>query len=107
MEWRGLPYPAAILAASKYKLVHSVDQGPNTGPTENGGKTAREVYRDLRTAAVTAQGIAEVFRNEIAVSGGLKITRRGQGNTLTCKNLMFVSAADRRRNVYPIIRSPF
>jgi len=61
MEWRGLPYPAAILAASKYKLVHSVDQGPNTGPTENGGKTAREVYRDLRTTAVTAQGIAEVF----------------------------------------------
>jgi len=61
MEWRGLLHPAAILAASKYKLVHSVDKGPNTGPTENGGKTAREVYRDLRMTAVTAQGIAEVF----------------------------------------------
>jgi len=48
MEWRGLPYPAAALAAGKYKLVHSVDKGPNTGPAENGGRTAREVFRDLR-----------------------------------------------------------
>lgn len=49
MEWRGLPLPAAKLAASKYKLVHSVDKGQNTGPDENGGKTAREVFRELRS----------------------------------------------------------
>jgi glycosyltransferase involved in cell wall biosynthesis len=48
MEWRGLPMPAAALAASKFKLVHSVDKGLNTGPAENGGRTAREVFRDLR-----------------------------------------------------------
>lgn len=48
MEWRGLPFPAATLAASKYKLVHSVDKGPNTSAIENGGKTAREVFRALR-----------------------------------------------------------
>jgi len=48
MRWRGLPYPAATLANSRYKLVHSVDKGPNTGPKENDGRTAREVFRDLR-----------------------------------------------------------
>src|SRR5262249_30360913 len=48
MEWRGLPFPARDLHASKFKLVHSVDKGPNTGPAENGGKTAREVFRELR-----------------------------------------------------------
>ena len=58
MEWRGLPYPAAALAASKYKLVHSVDKGPNTGPTENGGKTARAVFRDLRVAQKSDYGTA-------------------------------------------------
>jgi len=60
MEWRGLPYPATALAASKYKLVHSVDKGPNTGPTENGGKTAREVFRDLR-AKVPGREFAELL----------------------------------------------
>jgi hypothetical protein len=48
MDWRGLPYPARTLNVSKFKLVHSVDKGPNTGPAENGGKTAREVFRELR-----------------------------------------------------------
>lgn len=48
LEWRGLPFPAAALASGKYKLVHSVDKGPNTGPAENGGRTAREMFRDLR-----------------------------------------------------------
>ena len=48
MEWRGLPFPAAVLAASKYKLVHSVDKGQNAGEAGNGGRTAREVFRDLR-----------------------------------------------------------
>ncbi len=51
LEWRGLPFPAAALASSKYKLVHSVDKGKNTGPGENGGRTAREVFRDLRAEA--------------------------------------------------------
>jgi len=58
MEWRGLPYPAAILAASKYKLVHSVDKGPNTGPSDNGGKTAREVFRALRETAISDKSTA-------------------------------------------------
>jgi hypothetical protein len=48
MDWRGLPMPAAALAASKFKLVHSVDKGPNTGVGENGGRTAREVFREFR-----------------------------------------------------------
>lgn len=48
LEWRGLPFPAAVLAASNFKLVHSVDKGPNTGPAENEGQTAREVFRALR-----------------------------------------------------------
>src|SRR5690242_20055370 len=48
LEWRGLPYPAAALASSKAKLVHSVDKGPNTGPLENAGRTAREVFREFR-----------------------------------------------------------
>jgi len=51
MDWRGLPYPAKALAASKYKVVHSVDKGPNTSATENDGKTAREVFRELRAKA--------------------------------------------------------
>jgi glycosyltransferase involved in cell wall biosynthesis len=49
MEWRGLPYPATVLEKSKYKLIHSVDKGPNTGPADNEGRTAREVFRELRT----------------------------------------------------------
>lgn len=48
MEWRGLPHPATELVASKFKLVHSVDKGRNTTPAENGGKTAREVFRQER-----------------------------------------------------------
>jgi hypothetical protein len=48
MEWRGLPFPAAAMASSHFKLVHSVDKGPNTGTTENGGKTARQVFREIR-----------------------------------------------------------
>ena len=48
LEWRGLPFPAATLAASKFKVVHSVDKGKNTSPAENGGRTARELFRELR-----------------------------------------------------------
>jgi hypothetical protein len=53
MEWRGLPLPAAALARSEFKLVHSVDKGPNTGIEDNGGRTARAVFRELRTARRT------------------------------------------------------
>jgi len=48
LEWRGMPFPAATMALSKFKLVHSVDKGVNTGPLENGGRPARAVFRDLR-----------------------------------------------------------
>ena len=50
LEWQGLPYPAAELAKSNYKIVHSVDKGKNTDRASNGGKTAREVFSDLRSA---------------------------------------------------------
>jgi hypothetical protein len=49
LEWRGLPYPANELASAGYKIVHSVDKGKNTGKDANGGKTAREVFQDLRS----------------------------------------------------------
>jgi hypothetical protein len=49
LEWRGLPYPANELAKAGYKVVHSVDKGQNTDRESNGGKTAREVFQDLRS----------------------------------------------------------
>jgi hypothetical protein len=48
LDWQGMPMSAAAFASSKYKLVHSVDKGKNTGRGENEGKTAREVFRELR-----------------------------------------------------------
>ena len=48
LEWRGLPYPAAELFARRYKIVHSVDKGKNTGPEDNDGLTAREFFRKVR-----------------------------------------------------------
>ena len=48
LEWRGLPYPAQEIWRQGYKVVHSVDKGPNTGPSENDGYTAREVFRKIR-----------------------------------------------------------
>jgi len=54
MDWRGLPFPAEILSAGNFQLVHSVDKGKNTGPKENGGKTARQVFRDLRNVSSAA-----------------------------------------------------
>jgi GT2 family glycosyltransferase len=48
LEWRGLPYPASELAKTGYKVVHSVDKGQNTDRGANGGKTAREVFQELR-----------------------------------------------------------
>jgi len=48
VEWRGLPYPAKELWKMGYKIVHSVDKGPNTSATENGGVTAREFFRLAR-----------------------------------------------------------
>lgn len=48
MEHRGLPYPAREIVARGYKITHSVDNGPNTGPVENDGVSAREAFRDIR-----------------------------------------------------------
>jgi hypothetical protein len=56
LEWRGLPYPARELAKTGYKIVHSVDKGKNTDPDANGGKTAREVFQDLRPARINVPG---------------------------------------------------
>lgn len=57
MEWRGLPFPAAELLSSKFKLVHSVDKGKNTTAAENGGRTAREVFREARMRASNIDSI--------------------------------------------------
>lgn len=48
LEWRGLPHPAREMAESQYKIIHSVDKGLNTDCEANGGKTPREIFRDLR-----------------------------------------------------------
>jgi glycosyltransferase involved in cell wall biosynthesis len=48
MEWRGLPYPAEEIWRQGYKVVHSVDKGPNTSADENGGITARELFQQIR-----------------------------------------------------------
>ena len=53
LEQGGLPYPAAQLAASRAKVVHSVDKGPNTDPASNGGITARQFFRRLRQSQRT------------------------------------------------------
>lgn len=52
LEYRGLPYPANELARTGFKVVHSVDKGKNTDRESNGGKTAREVFQDLRSSPV-------------------------------------------------------
>jgi hypothetical protein len=52
LEYRGLPYPASELARTGFKVVHSVDKGKNTDRESNGGKTAREVFQDLRSSLV-------------------------------------------------------
>jgi hypothetical protein len=49
LEWRGLPYPANECVRLGYKIVHSVDKGKNTDRQSNGNRTAREVFRELRT----------------------------------------------------------
>lgn len=55
LEWRGLPYPARVLAESPYKVVHSVDKGTNTGPDANEGMTAREYFRAVRREGTVAE----------------------------------------------------
>jgi len=50
LEWRGLPYQARVLAESHFKLIHSVDKGPNTDRQANGGMTAREVFSCIRNS---------------------------------------------------------
>ena len=51
LEWRGLPSPAVDLAQSHYKIIHSVDKGKNTDRESNGGKTPREIFKDIRIKA--------------------------------------------------------
>ena len=48
LEWRGLPHPAAQLAQSPFKVIHSVDRGQNTGRDANNCITAREVFASIR-----------------------------------------------------------
>lgn len=48
LEWRGLPHPALQMWRLGYKIVHSVDKGQNVGPEDNNGRTARDVFRELR-----------------------------------------------------------
>ncbi len=48
LDWQGLPYPATQLDRMPYKVVHSVDKGKNTGPDQNEGMTARQVFKSLR-----------------------------------------------------------
>ena len=48
MEWLELPYPAEEIWRKGYKVVHSVDKGPNTTALKNNGHTAREAFRKIR-----------------------------------------------------------
>ncbi|MDD5232377.1 MAG: glycosyltransferase [Syntrophales bacterium] len=48
LDWKGLPYPAREIWERGYKLVHSVDRGPNTGSEQNGGMRARDIFRAIR-----------------------------------------------------------
>jgi hypothetical protein len=48
LEWRGLPYPAAEMSKTHYKIIHSVDKGKNTEPEANDGKKPREIFKALR-----------------------------------------------------------
>lgn len=52
LEWRGLPYPAMELQKRKYKVIHSVDKGKNTGSLDNNGLTAREIFKEARKNTV-------------------------------------------------------
>jgi GT2 family glycosyltransferase len=56
LEWRGLPYPAELMWQKGYKVVHSVDKGPNTTSAENSGYTAREVFRNIRETEPNSTG---------------------------------------------------
>jgi glycosyltransferase involved in cell wall biosynthesis len=55
LEWRGLPYPAKEMWSQGYKLVHSVDKGPNTSANENEGLTARELFRKIRESEINCE----------------------------------------------------
>jgi hypothetical protein len=48
LDWRGLPHPAAQLAQSHFKIIHSVDRGHNTGREENNNATVREIFASIR-----------------------------------------------------------
>ncbi len=53
LEFQGLPYPACEMWRRGYKIVHSVDKGPNTSAPENEGQTAREFFKDMRKKQVS------------------------------------------------------
>jgi glycosyltransferase involved in cell wall biosynthesis len=57
LEWRGLPKPAQDLWAEGFMIVHSVDKGHNTGPEENGGLSARAVFRQIRSHDIYGQNM--------------------------------------------------
>jgi hypothetical protein len=48
LEFRGLPYPPDILIKKGYKIVHSVDKGPNTSRLDDTGMTARAYFKNIR-----------------------------------------------------------
>lgn len=56
LEWGGLPRPAAQLAQSHFKVVHSVDRGQTTGPGANHRTTARAVFAGIRKRERSLKG---------------------------------------------------
>jgi Glycosyl transferase family 2 len=53
LEWRGLPHPARVMAASHYKIIHSVDKGENTQAELNGGRSPRDIFKALRAGSLS------------------------------------------------------
>lgn len=51
LAWRGLPCSPAEILERGWSVVHSVDKGAFTTAEENGGLTAREVFRQHRLRA--------------------------------------------------------
>jgi glycosyltransferase involved in cell wall biosynthesis len=52
LEWRGLPYPARVMAQTSYKVIHSVDKGENTQAELNGGMSPRDIFKAMRDASL-------------------------------------------------------
>jgi hypothetical protein len=51
LAWRGLPCPPSVVLEHGWSVVHSVDKGAFTTAEENGGRTAREIFRAHRRQA--------------------------------------------------------